>query len=64
MVARVLNAVAPLADQRALDRPGKVASTRELMVPKTRYLMPYRVNGETAEILRVFHASRRPPQRW
>ena len=24
-------------------------------------MVPYRVNGETVEILRVFHASRRPP---
>jgi plasmid stabilization system protein ParE len=34
------------------------------MVVKTRYIVPYRVRGETVEILRVFHTSRRLPDRW
>jgi plasmid stabilization system protein ParE len=64
VVARVLDAVAQLVEQPDLGRPGRVPGTRELVVLKTRYLVPYRVNGETIEILRVFHTSRRPPQRW
>jgi plasmid stabilization system protein ParE len=27
-------------------------------------LVPYRVRGEIVEVLRVFHTSRRPPERW
>jgi plasmid stabilization system protein ParE len=61
---RVLDAVAALAEQPALGRPGRVGGTRELMVPKTRYLVPYRVRGQTVEVLRVFHTSRRLPQQW
>ena len=38
-------------------------NTRELVVPKTRYIVPYRVRGDTIEILRVFHTSRRLPQK-
>ena len=64
VVTRVLEAVNRLADQPALGRPGRVPGTRELIVPKTRYIVPYRVPGETVEILCVFHASRRLPKRW
>ncbi|OLP07297.1 plasmid stabilization system protein, RelE/ParE family [Rhodoferax antarcticus ANT.BR] len=39
-------------------------NTRELVVLKTRYLVPYRVRGDTVTILRVFHTSRRLPKRW
>ena len=62
VVKRVLTAVAMLAEQPGLGRPGRVAGSRELLVPKTRYLVPYRVRGKTVEILRVFHTSRRPPR--
>jgi toxin ParE1/3/4 len=64
VVARVLTAVDRLTEQPALGRPGRVPGTRELVVPKTRYIVPYRVRKETVEILRVFHASRRLPERW
>ena len=64
MVSRVLDAVAVLALQPGIGRPGRVPGTRELVVGKTRYLVPYRVRGEVVEVLRVFHTSRRPPKRW
>ena len=62
VVQRVLAAVALLSEQPGLGRPGRVAGTRELLVPKTRYIVPYRVRSNTVEILRVFHTSRRPPR--
>jgi toxin ParE1/3/4 len=61
---RIADAVELLAEQPALGRPGRVAGTRELVVLRTRYLIPYRVRRGVVEIMRVFHASRRPPQRW
>ena len=64
VVKRVLDAVSFLAQQPGLGRPGRVPGTRELIVAKTRYIVPYRVRGETVEILRVFHTSRRLPDRW
>lgn len=64
VVERVLEAVAQLAEQPGLGRPGRVPGTRELIVSKTRYLVPYRVRGDAVEILRVFHTSRRLPDRW
>lgn len=64
VVQRVLNAVAQLAEQPALGRPGRVPGTRELIVTGTRYIVPYRARGGWVEILRVFHTSRRLPDRW
>jgi plasmid stabilization system protein ParE len=64
VVKRVLAVVDQLAKQPSLGRPGRVPGTRELVVAKTRYLVPYRVKRDTIEILRVFHISRRLPARW
>ena len=64
VVQRVLDAVAMLAEQPGLGRPGRIPRTRELVVLKTRYIVPYRVRGEVVEILRVFHTSRRLPSSW
>jgi toxin ParE1/3/4 len=62
VVARVLETVAHLADQPGLGRPGRVPSTRELVVARTRYIVPYRVKRDAVEVLRVFHTSRRLPK--
>ena len=64
VVKRVLDAVAQLERQPGPGRPGRVPGTRELIVSQTRYIVPYRVRRETVEILRVFHTSRRLPDRW
>jgi len=64
VVQRVLEAVAQLVDQPGLGRPGRVPGTRELVVLRTRYLVPYRVRGASIQILRVFHTSRRLPGGW
>lgn len=64
VVERVLAAVALLAEQPGLGRPGRVPGTRERVVDKTRYIVPYRVRGKIVVILRVFHTSRRLPNRW
>ena len=64
VVHRVMQAVALLREQPGIGRAGRVPGTRELLVPRTRYLVPYRVRGQTIEILRVFHMSRDLPERW
>lgn len=61
---RVLKSVAMLGAQPEIGRPGRVPHTRELVVPDTRYIVPYRVRRDTVEVLRVFHTSRRLPQKW
>ena len=64
VVQRVLEAVTLLQQQPGLGRPGRIPGTREVVVPKTRLIVPYRVHGEHVEILGVFHTSRQPPSRW
>lgn len=54
---------AMLADQPNMGRPGRIAGTRELVVPRFPYILPYRVRGGAIEILRVFHTTRKWPQR-
>lgn len=66
VVQRIYNSVALLADNPTLGCPGRIPDTRELVVPDTRYIIPYRVRPglKQVEILRVFHVSRKPPQNW
>jgi toxin ParE1/3/4 len=49
-----------------LGHPGRIDGTRELVIPDTRYIVPYRVMPQLnrVEILRVFHASRKLPESW
>lgn len=66
IVKRIVTGVNLLADNPALGYAGRIHGTRELVIPDTRYIVPYRVKPQqqTVEILRVFHASRRLPKRW
>jgi len=64
VVQRIFQAVESLTSNPALGRPGRITGTRELIVPKTRYIVPYRVRANRVEILRLFHSSRKLPARW
>ena len=61
VVQKIYNAVMSLEQHPALGRPGRVPETRELIVPDTPYIVPYRVKGRRIEVLRVFHSARRRP---
>jgi addiction module RelE/StbE family toxin len=52
----LLDAVERLAELPNLGRPGRVAGTRELVVPGTPYVIPYRLRGDRLEVIAVFHA--------
>jgi len=62
VVERIQAAVRALADLPHRGRPGRWPGTRELIIPGTPYVVPYRVKGDLVEILRVFHAARRWPE--
>lgn len=61
VVQAIIGAVERLKQYRALGCSGRAPGTRELMVPDTPYIVPYRIRGDVVEGLRVLHAARRWP---
>ena len=43
-------------------RPGRVAGTLELVIPRLPYIVPYRIKGDAIEVLRIYHAARMWPE--
>ena len=52
-----------LSENPEIGRPGRVAGTRELVIPKTPFVVTYRLRGQTVEVLRVYHGARKWPDR-
>jgi toxin ParE1/3/4 len=57
--ARILKSVDMLADQPGIGRPGRVEGTKELVIPGTPFIIPYRVKKSEVQLLRVLHSSRK-----
>ena len=62
IVSAIRRSVGNLKRFPAMGRPGRVIGTRELVVPGTPYIIPYRVRNDSVEVLRVFHGARRWPK--
>jgi toxin ParE1/3/4 len=60
--ALVISAVSNLARFPESARPGRWAGTRELVVHKTPFLVPYRIRDNAIEVLRVLHSRQRWPE--
>ena len=58
----LLEAVERLAQQPNLGRPGRVGGARELVVPGTPYIIPYKLRGDRLEVVAVFHARQKWPK--
>jgi len=50
-----------LPDNPQIGRAGRVPGTRELVIPRSPHIVPYRLQRTTIQILRVYHAARRWP---
>src|ERR1700675_405429 len=51
----ILHCVEELLPQNPeLGHPGRVPGTRELVIPTTPFVIPYRVHNEVLQILRVY----------
>jgi toxin ParE1/3/4 len=59
---RIWDATYMLADQPHAGRAGRVPGTRELVIPGTPFIIPYRVFEDTVQILRVLHGKRKWPK--
>ncbi len=61
LASRIIQAIESLAENPAVGRQGRVTGTRELVVPHTPFIVPYRVRFSRLEILRIYHGARRWP---
>jgi toxin ParE1/3/4 len=61
MAARTIEAVEYLIDHPNIGRPGRLSTTRELVVSGTPFIVVYWVRGAAVQILRVLHHARRWP---
>lgn len=59
---RILSAVGALAVAPQLGRPGRVAETRELVIPQTPYTVAYAVIFGEVVIVDVLHEAREWPE--
>ncbi len=53
-----------LAGHPHMGRAGRVPGTRELVVPRTPYIVPYRIRNNRMQVLRVYHGARRWPDQF
>ena len=58
---RILEAVNRLQAHPEMGRPGRTLGTRELVVPNTPYIIPYRIRRERLELIAVFHGRQKWP---
>jgi toxin ParE1/3/4 len=64
VVLHVLESIEQLLpDNPQIGRAGRVSGTRELVIPRTPYIVPYRFQRTTIQILRVYHGARGWPDR-
>lgn len=64
LLAEIKERVGVLADQPQLGRAGRVEGTRELVLAGLSYIFPYRLKGQQIQILAVFHAARKWPNKF
>ena len=59
IVKHILEYVENLKENPSLGRAGRVLRTREIIIPKYPYIVPYQVRDNSVYILRVLHTSRK-----
>lgn len=64
VVARLQRSIELIAERPQIGRPTPHAGLREWSIPGLLYIVPYRVTGDTLEIIRIYHTSRLRPPNW
>lgn len=62
VVETIRETVQILIEHPHLGRGGRVADTRELIIPGTPYIVPYQVVEDRIILLRVLHGARQWPE--
>jgi len=62
VVDDIYDAVNLLQNLPFLGRDGRVKGTREIVISKTPYVVAYRIQRETIQILAVIHGAQRWPE--
>jgi plasmid stabilization system protein ParE len=60
---RILSSVTVLRAHPEMGRPGRASGTRELVVPDTPFIIPYRVKENRLELIAVLHGRQKWPGR-
>ena len=58
VASTIRDQVRVLANHPLLGRPGQLPGTRELVIDRYPYLLAYRINGDTVEVLTIWHTAR------
>lgn len=62
VVSRIVTAVDALADRPAMGRPGRIMSTRELVLADIPYIIAYHVTDRHVDVLTVMHSAQQWPE--
>lgn len=62
VVDRIITLAELLAITPAMGQPGRIRDTRELVVRDYRYVIAYRVTGDSVDILTVIHTAQMWPE--
>lgn len=61
VLSLILAAIARLPQTPDIGRPGRVPGTRELVIPRTPYLVAYTVHAGQLQILDILHGAQEWP---
>ena len=59
VIKHIMENIEILKTNPSLGRAGRVLRTRELIIPKYPYIVPYQVRDNNIYILRILHTSRK-----
>jgi len=60
---RILESIDLLQLHPEMGTPGRVLGTRELVIPDTPFIVPYRVRRDRLELIAVFHGHQKWPSK-
>ncbi len=64
VIGRLQKAVDLIGERPAIGRSTPQQKVREWSVPGLPYLIPYRIQDEVIEVLRIWHTTRKWPDAW